>query len=177
MAQSSAGGQILTIVLIGGAAWIGWNIYQSYLAAQYAAAAPPTPAPSTPSTATTTPAAATPQIVIPANFSVTPDINDSFRGTVTYNGLPATFNLIFSGGQATGQVFNSAGTDVTATLGTQNVQTLVAAYNAAVNAELIAGTITKATPGMSGFGGFGQAGRAVIRIPRPFRLHRIGIEG
>lgn len=167
MAQSSGGGNILTIVLIGGAAWIGWNIYQSYLAAQAAAAAPPTPAPTPAPTAAPTP---TPQIVIPANFSVTPDINNSLKGTVTYNGQLTSFNVIIpSGGyagQTSGVVYNSQGQDVTALLGSANVQTLVNAFQAAQNQATI-----------TGVAGLGQVRPAVIPVPPAFRLRRIGIEG
>lgn len=172
MAQSS-GGEIVTLLLVGGAAWIGWNIYQSYLAAQYAAAAAASAPPQQPSTPAATPT--TPEVVIPANFTVTPTgINNAFSGTVTYNGSPTNFSLIFSGGQATGQVYNSAGSDVTAQLGAANVTTLVNAFNAAVQAELIQGTISSSTPGMSGLGQVRRAAR--IAVPR-LVVRRMGVEG
>jgi len=166
------GGDILTIVLIGGGAWLAWNLYQGYLAAQYAAASAAATPPATPATTTAAPPA-TPAIIIPANFTVTPDVNNSFKGIVTYNGYPTSFNLIFSGGQATGEVFNSAGNDVTQQLGAANVTTLVNAFNAAVQNELIQGTITKATGGMSGLGQV----RARIPVPHMMLVRRIGIEG
>lgn len=174
MAQSSGGGgEIVTLLLVGGAAWIGWNIYQSYLAAQYAAAVAASAPPQQPSTPAATPT--TPEVVIPANFTVTPTgINNAFSGTVTYNGSPTNFSLIFSGGQATGQVYNSAGSDVTAQLGAANVTTLVNAFNAAVQAELIQGTISSSTPGMSGLGQVRRTAR--IAVPRLI-VRRIGVEG
>lgn len=167
MAQSNGLSEILPIVLIGGAAWVAWSLYQSYQAGLTSAAAPATPAtPATPAASpstTQTPAApapaASPAIVIPAGFTVTPDINSSYKGTVTYNGSPATFNVILgNAGNSVGVVYNSSGADVTALLGAANVTTLVNAFQAAANQA----TIT----GVSGLGQF-------IRVPQPVMLTRM----
>jgi hypothetical protein len=151
MAQQNALGEIVPILLIGGAAWVAWSIYQSYQStAAPTPAAPATPAtPAAPAT-TQTPAApapaASPAIVIPAGFTVTPDVNNSYRGTVTYNGSPATLNVILANaGDSTGVVYNSAGTDVTALLGAANVATLVNAYQIAANNLAIGGGAAPAT--------------------------------
>ena len=151
MAQHDEMGSIIQVVLIGGAAWIAWNLYTAYVLGQQSAAiqgtAPvqvPVPAPTT----TTTPPAATapatppsvPPIIIPAGFTVTPDINNSYKGTVTYNGSPATLNVILANAGATsGVVYNSTGQDITALLGPANVTTLVNAYQAAANAATVSG--------------------------------------
>lgn len=160
MAQSSGGGigEILPILLIGGAAWVAWSMYQSYEAgvvAAAAAAAPPaggtsttgtsTTGTSTTGTTSTTSGSSTPTIVIPAGFSVAPDINGAYKGTVTYNGSPATLDVILS----SGQVYNTAGSDITTLLGSANVTTLINAFQTAVNAGIVAGT-----PGFSGLGQF-----------------------
>jgi hypothetical protein len=148
--QQNALSEIGPILLIGGAAWVAWLIYQSYQATYQATAAPATPAtPAAPAT-TQTPAApapaASPAIVIPAGFTVTPDVNNSYRGTVTYNGSPATLNVILANaGDSTGVVYNSAGTDVTALLGAANVATLVNAYQIAANNLAIGGAVAPAT--------------------------------
>ena len=179
MAQQNALGEIVPIVLIGGAAWVAWSLYQSYQAGLVAAAAS-APAGSTPvspavpaapaspsSTSTATPAApapsASPAIVIPAGFTVTPDINASYKGTVTYNGALATFNVILgNAGNSAGVVYNSAGQDVTALLGAANVATLVNAFQTAANNA----TIT----GVSGLGQF-------IRVPGVIPLRRVPMFG
>jgi hypothetical protein len=164
MAQQNALGEIVPILLIGGAAWVAWSIYQSYQST--AAATPATPAtPAAPATTTTqTPAApapaASPAIVIPAGFTVTPDVNNSYRGTVTYNGSPATLNVILANaGDSTGVVYNSAGTDVTALLGAANVATLVNAYQIAANNLAI--------------GGAAPATGIVIPVPAAVSLQRL----
>jgi hypothetical protein len=136
MANSSGGiGEVLPIVLLAGAAWF---IYETFFSTTTVAATTPA-VPATPTTTTTTPPVATTNIVIPAGFTVTPDINNSWKGTVTYNGSPATFNLIYSGGAPTGQVFSSAGADVTATLGSANVTALVNAFQNASNVFIAQG--------------------------------------
>lgn len=173
MAQSGGIGEILPILLIGGAAWVAWSMYQSYEAGVVAAAAaavPPaggtsTTGTSTTGTTSTTGGSSTPTIVIPAGFSVAADINNSYKGTVTYNGSPATFNVILANaGQPANVVYNSAGADITALLGPANVTTLVNAFQAAANQA----TIT----GVSGFGQFIAVPSAVLArkvIPIPAR--------
>ena len=122
MSQQNALGEIVPIVLLAGGAWVAWSLYQSYqagLTASVAAASGPG-APATPAApAITTPATpAVPAIIIPAGFTVTPDVNNSWRGTVTYNGSPATLNVILANaGNSSGVVYNSDGQDVTAHLG------------------------------------------------------------
>ena len=156
MAQSGGGiGEIIPIILIGGAAWVAWSMYQSYQAGQFSTVAPPAGGGSPVPPATTTPAPpSTPAVIIPAGFTVTPDINGAFKGTVTFNGSPTSFDVILANvGNASGVVWNSAGQDVTAVLGAANVTTLVNAFQAAVNQAKVAGT-----PGFSGLG-------AVIPVP------------
>ena len=145
MAQQNTLGEIVPIVLLGGAAWVAWSLYQSYQAGLVAAAS--APAGSTPpasSTSTQTPAApapaSSPAIVIPAGFTVKPDVNNSWKGTVTYNGSPTTLNVILANaGNSSGVVYNSAGADVTALLGAANVATLVNAFQQASNTYTVSG--------------------------------------
>ena len=145
MAKDSGLSEILPVVLIGGAAWVAWSLYQSYQAGltSSATAAAPATTPAS-STSTQTPAApapaASPAVVIPAGFTVTPGTNNSWRGTVTYNGSPTTFNVILANaGNSSGVVWNTAGTDVTALLGAANVTTLVNAFQQASTAYTVAG--------------------------------------
>jgi hypothetical protein len=161
MAQSNGIGEVIQFALLGVGAWIAWNIYEAYVLGQSSVTAPATPA--VPATPATPAPSSTPSIVIPANFSVTSDINNSYKGQVTYNGSPATFNVIIANaGASSGVVYNSSGQDVTALLGAANVQTLVNAYQAAVNTETVAGTL-------SGFSGLGQ----FIRVPSPVFPRRV----
>jgi hypothetical protein len=135
MAQSSGGiGEVLGIAALAAAAWF---VYETFFSGTTVAATTPVTTP--PATTTTTPPATTTSIVIPAGFTVTPDINNSWKGTVTYSGSPATFNLIYSGGAPTGQVFSSAGVDVTSTLGAANVTALVNAFQNASNVFIAQG--------------------------------------
>ena len=159
MAQSGGIGEIIPIILIGGAAWVAWSLYQSYQAGQFSTVAAPPSGGSTGTTSTTTVAPpATPAVIIPAGFTVTPDVNNSYKGTVTFNGAPTSFNVILANaGNATGVVWNSAGQDVTATLGAANVTTLVNAFQSYVNNAKIAGT--------KGFSGLG----AVLPVPMMLR--------
>lgn len=148
MAQNEFG-EVLKLALFAGVAWVAWNLYEAY---QLGASTTTAPATGTTSSTTTTPAtpatpAATPDIVIPAGFTVAPDINNSYKGTVTYKGVATTFNVILANaGQGTQVVYNSQGQDVTALLGSADVTTLVNAFQAAVNQQQITG--------VSGFGQF-----------------------
>lgn len=155
MAQQNEIGQVLTFALFGAAAWVAWNLWESYQLG-VASTVPATSTTPTTTPTTTTPPVATTNIVIPAGFAVTPDVNNSWKGTVTYNGAPAAFNLVFAGGAPTGQVFSSAGTDVTATLGSANVTTLMNAFQSAANAFIAQGGIVPA--------GMGQY--SPIRVPK-----------
>jgi hypothetical protein len=157
----------MSIVLLAGGAWVAWSLWQSYQAGLTTAATTATPATPATSASATTPAtpapSTTPTIVIPAGFSVVTDINNSYRGTVTYNGTPTSFNVILANaGQSTGVVFNTSGTDVTALLGPANVTTLVNAFQSAVNTETVAGNLA----GVYGLGQF-------IRVPRMIPLRRV----
>ncbi len=171
MAQSGGIEDVVGLVLLGGAAYVGWSIYQSYVAAQQAATAAATTATTAPpataaaTTATTAPPAtpatpapsSTPTIVIPANFSVTPDINGAYKGTVTYNGQPATLDVILANaGNTSGVVWNANGQDITSILGPANVTTLVNAYQAAVNQQTVTGNLS----------GLGQVRVPTAVIPR-----------
>lgn len=169
MAQSGGIEDVVGLVLLGGAAYVGWSIYQSYVAAQQAATAAAAAAATTPPAASTstspatsatpaTPApSSTPTIVIPANFSVTPDINGAYKGTVTYNGQPATLDVILANaGNTSGVVWNANGQDITSILGPANVSTLVTAYQAAVNQQTVTGNLS----------GLGQVRVPTAVIPR-----------
>ena len=137
--QQNEFGEVLMFALFGAAAWVAWNLYSAYQLGAATTTTTTSPAiPATPVT-TTTPPPATTNIVIPAGFTVTPDINNSWKGTVTYNGTASSFNLIFSGGAPTGQVFNSAGVDVTSALGSANIAVLTAAFQSAANAFIAQG--------------------------------------
>ena len=143
MAQSGGNefAEVLQFALFAGVAWVAWNLYESYQLGQASATTTaPASGTSTSTTSTGSTTAATPQIVIPANFSVAADINNSYKGTVTYNGSPATFNVILANaGQSSNVVYNSSGADVTSLLGPANVTTLVNAFQAAVNQQTITG--------------------------------------
>jgi hypothetical protein len=142
MAKDSGLSEILPVVLIGGAAWVAWSLYQSYQAGlTSAAAAPATPAsPASTQTPSAPAPASSPAVVIPAGFTVIPGANNSWQGTVTYNGSPTTFNVILANaGNSSGVVWNTAGTDVTALLGAANVTTLVNAFQQASTAYTVAG--------------------------------------
>jgi hypothetical protein len=160
MAQQQGGGfaEVLQFALFAGVALVAWNLYTAYQLGQAQASTTPSTPTSTPTTTATT---SVPAIVIPANFSVVIDVNNSLRGTVTYNGTPTSFNVIpANAGASTGVVYNTSGQDVTALLGPANVTTLVNAFNAAAASEKVSGTL-------SGFSGFGQVAR--IAVPRMLR--------
>ena len=155
MAQSSGIGEVLGIAALAAAAWF---VYETFFTTT-TVAAPTTP--TAPATTTTSPAATT-NIVIPAGFAVTPDINNAWKGTVTYNGSPATFDLIFASGAPTGQVFSSAGVDVTSTLGPANVTVLMNAFQSAANAFIASGGTVPT--------GMGQY--VPVRVPRAIMPRR-----
>lgn len=108
----------------------------------------------------TQPTAATPVIQIPGNFTVAPDINNSLKGTVLYNGQATALNVILGNvGNPTGVVWNTQGEDITGILGPSAVNQLVAAFQNQANAQQITGVsgivpAFRATynPGVSGTG-------------------------
>jgi hypothetical protein len=156
--QNNMLGDILGLGLLAGGAYLAWTVYQSYLVTAAAAATTPvsttttTPATTTTST-TTTSASATGSgqpaatLVIPTNLTVTPDINNSLKGTVNVNGQSVPLNVIPSAaGQASGVVYNSSGQDVTAMFTAGQITQLITAFSLA----------PQSASGVSGFGrGFG----------------------
>jgi hypothetical protein len=80
----------------------------------------------------------TPVIQFPANFTVASDINNSLKGTVLYNGVATSINVIPSNaGNATGVVWNSQGQDITATLGAALVAQIVQAFQTQANIQSV----------------------------------------
>jgi hypothetical protein len=78
----------------------------------------------------------TPVVQVPANFTVAPDINNALKGTILYNGVPATLDVILSNaGNTSGVVWNSQGQDVTAVLGPTVVAQIVQAFQAQANIQ------------------------------------------
>jgi len=81
-------------------------------------------------------AAPTPVIQFPANFTVAPDINNSLKGTVLYNGLATPINVILANaGNATGVVWNAQGQDITAILGAALVAQIAQAFQTQANIQ------------------------------------------
>lgn len=159
MAQSNDGfAEVIKFALIGGAAWVAWSLYQSYLAGQAAATAPgATPPAGTPPTTTTaaTPPAATVTLSIPSNLSVTSDINNALKGMVNVNGQLVSIDVIPSAaGQPSGVVWNSSGDDVTSMFTPAQITQLITAYSLAPK-------------GVSGLRGFGGPGRNYVRAGAP----------
>jgi hypothetical protein len=70
-------------------------------------------------TATSTPAAPAPAppVLDMTGLTVTPDVNDSLTGTVKLNGVPTRLSII----TATGQIYDSTGTEITSTLQSEGV--------------------------------------------------------
>jgi hypothetical protein len=79
------------------------------------------------------PVVAAPQpLSIPSNFTVTPDINGAYKGTVLINGVPTTLDVIIANiGQPSGVVWNTDGTDVTNMLPAGVLGPLTLAYQQA----------------------------------------------
>jgi hypothetical protein len=146
-------------VSAGAVSW--WNTWFGTTAALPPASTTTTPPATTPSgssTATgvtppTTPVTApTPVVQFPANFSVTPDINNSLKGTILYNGVSVTLNVILgNAGQASGVVWNSQGQDVTSSLGPAVVTQIVQGFLAQSLVQ------PSTNPGPSGVSGIVQA--------------------
>lgn len=84
------------------------------------------------STTSTNTNTATPPVLDMTGLSVVPDVNSSLTGTVKINGVPTRLSII----TATGEIFNSSGQDITASLQGEGVDvvSLRTAFQAAAPA-------------------------------------------